>query len=88
MDDLARLRYKNLVYKVFNYYLFKNVLNYAAIACPNKYTFEELKHNVLDIGNNALRYLQDQCDNFDFEMLDPQIEELFVLEDITKEKGE
>ncbi len=80
--ELAKLRYKNLIQKVFTRYLFYNILSYMEVSIDNEYAFLKLKKKVLDFGNNAMRFLQKQCDKFEFEELVPIIEELFVLEEI------
>lgn len=82
MSELDKVRFQNTVAKVFNNYLFFNILKLSALACPNKYTFEELKKDILDVGNTALRYIQQQCDYYDFEALEPGLKEIFEFSEI------
>lgn len=81
MSDIAREKYKNLIFKVFNNYLYFHILNYAQVACPNKYTFDQFRQQVLNYGNNAMRFLQNQCDTLDIEELEPMLEEIFIVEE-------
>jgi len=84
--ELARTKFKNLIQKVFSKYLFYNILSYAEVCIENEYKFNKFKKKVLDFGNNAMRFLQKQCDTIEIEEIEPILEEVFIYDEEEEEK--
>ena len=45
--------------------MFDEMLNFAEVAVPNKYTYDKLRNRILTSANNAIRDLQDECEKYD-----------------------
>ncbi len=63
--------------------MFDEILNYAEVAVPNKYTYDKLRNRVLTAGNNAIRDLQLECNLYEITYLQ-RIDEVVKVE--TEEK--
>ena len=59
--------------------LFEEVLNYTEVAVPNKYTYDKIRSRVLTAGNNAIRDLQRECQNFEIRYI-PRVSEFVEID--------
>ncbi len=59
--------------------MFDEILTFAEVAVPNKYTYDKLRGRILKAGNNAIRDLEDSCRNYDI-IYNPKITEVIEYE--------
>jgi hypothetical protein len=57
-------RMKDLIHKNVTA-MFDEILQFVEVAVPNKYTYDKIRSRILTAGNNTIRDLQRDCDNFD-----------------------
>jgi len=64
MGDKSKERLKNAAAEEVTK-LFESVLDYVQVACPTPDTYKVLRSKILRVGNNCIRVLKKQIDNYD-----------------------
>ena len=63
--------------------MFEAVLDYVQVACPNTETYKVLRAKILRVGNNCIRNLHKELDNYDMEYTNVTEE---IIEIVTPKK--
>jgi len=64
MEDKSKEKLKNASAEEVTK-LFESVLDYVQVACPTPDTYKVLRSKILRVGNNCIRALKKQIDNYD-----------------------
>lgn len=65
-DIKSRERLKKVIHSEVTQ-LFESALDYTQVACPTPDTYKVLRAKILRVGNNCIRKLQRETDNYEVE---------------------
>ncbi len=77
MDDK---RFKEFTQKTITT-MFDNMLTYVEVAVPNKWVYEKIRSRILTEGNNAIRNIFKECDNYNIKYEPKEVVEMEILID-------